>query len=80
MKKVKGADEARRTAAAILILAMGDPGERRWRFRADQITAHKSRKGWVCTYQHGDESHTSQVAFGRDGVLTAIACNPPPVP
>ncbi len=80
LKKVTRAEEARRTAAAVLILAMGDPGERRWRFRADQITARKSRKGWVCTYQHGDESHASQVTFDRDGKVTAIACNPPPVP
>jgi hypothetical protein len=80
LKGIKGAEEARRTAAAVLILAMGDPGERRWKFRSDQITARKNRKGWVCTYRHGDESHVSQVTFDRNGELTAIACNPPPVP
>jgi hypothetical protein len=80
LTKVRRAEEARRTAAAVLILAMGDPGERRWTIRADQIAARKSRKGWVCTYHHGDENHASRVTFDRDGVLTAIACNPPPVP
>ena len=80
LTNVRKTEEARRTAAAVLILAMGDPGERRWTIRPDQITARKSRKGWVCTYYHGNENYPSQVTFDREGVPTGIACNPPPVP
>jgi len=80
LKKVSGAAEARLAAAAVLILAMGDPGERRWKFRQDLFTVKRSRKGWVCTYRHGDEQHTSQVTFDRNGVLLAFSSNPPPVP
>jgi hypothetical protein len=78
--KVSSAQDARRAAAAVLILAMGDPGERRWRFSENLFSVKKSRKGWGCTYQHGDRYHTSQVTFDRHGALTAIQCNPPPVP
>ena len=80
LRKVSTAIDARRAAAAVLILAMGDPGERRWQFREKLFTVKKENNGWVCSYRHGDPSHTSQVAFDRDGVLASINTNPPPVP
>jgi hypothetical protein len=80
LRRVSTATDARQAAAAVLILAMGDPGERRWKFREGMFTAKKDKGGWVCTYRHGDPSHTSRVAFGRDGVLSSISTNPPPVP
>jgi hypothetical protein len=80
LRKVSTAKDARQAAAAVLILAMGDPGERRWKFRESMFTAKKDKRGWVCSYRHGDASHTSQVVFDRDGVLSSIRSNPPPVP
>jgi len=80
LRKVSTAGEARQAAAAVLILALGDPGERRWKFGGNLFTIKRNRKGWVCTYRHGDVYHTSQVTFDRGGVLSALSCNPPPVP
>jgi len=80
LMRVTSVSSAQRAAAAVLILAMGDPGERRWRFTESLISIRKTRKGWVCRYQHGDESHTSQVTFDKSGKLSGIQCNPPPVP
>jgi len=45
LMKVSSTEEARRAAAAVLILAFGDPGEKRWRFEERWITVEKSRKG-----------------------------------
>ena len=78
--KVASTGSARKAAAAVLILAMGDPGERRWKFTEDAILVKKSRKGWTCTYPHGDAYHVSEVRFDKKGMLTAVHCNPPPVP
>ena len=80
LRKVSTTEAARQAAAAVLILAMGDPGERRWKFQGSLFKVKRSRKGWVCTYAHGDAYHTSQVRFDRKGVLSAVSCNPPPVP
>jgi hypothetical protein len=80
LRRVSTAKDARRAAAAVLILASGDPGERRWKFGESLFTVKKSRKGWVCTYQHGAVYHTSQVTFDKGGLLTTISSNPPPVP
>lgn len=80
LRKVSTAKDARQAAAAVLILAMGDPGERRWKFQESMFTVKKDKKGWVCTYRHGDKYHTSQVTFDRDGELSTIRSNPPPVP
>jgi outer membrane protein assembly factor BamE (lipoprotein component of BamABCDE complex) len=80
LRKVSTAKGARQAAAAVLILAMGDPVERRWRFLESMLTVKKDKTGWVCTYGHGDEYHTSQVSFDKNGVLSAIRSNPPPVP
>jgi hypothetical protein len=80
LRKVSTAIDARRAAAAVLILVMGDPGERRWQFREKLFTVKKENNGWVCNYRHGAERYTSQVTFDRNGVLTAIRSNTPPVP
>ena len=80
LRKVSTAKQARASAAAVMILAMGDPGERRWKFRESMFTAKKDKTGWVCTYRHGNPNYTSQVVFDGDGVLSAISANPPPVP
>jgi hypothetical protein len=80
LRKVSSAQDARQAAAAVLILAMGDPGERRWKFREGMFTAKKAKSGWVCSYRHGAERYTSQVTFDRDGLLTGIRSNTPPVP
>jgi len=77
---VKKAREARLAAAAVLILALGDPGEKRWRIDPDQVTAKKGRTGWVCTYQHGTATYESIVTFDKEGSLTAFSCHAPPVP
>ena len=78
--KVASTESARKAAAAVLIMAMGDPGERRWKSSEDAILVKKSRKGWTCTYRHGDAYHVSEVGFDKKGMLTALHCNPPPVP
>jgi hypothetical protein len=59
---------------------MGDPGERRWTFQEGRFTVKSDKKGWVATYRHNDANHTSQVTFDRDGWLSTISLNPPPVP
>jgi outer membrane protein assembly factor BamE (lipoprotein component of BamABCDE complex) len=80
LRKVSTTKDARQAAAAVLILAMGDPGARRWKVQESLFTVKKDRTGWVCSYRHGAERYTSQVTFDRDGLLTAIRFNPPPVP
>lgn len=80
LRKVSTAKQARASAAAVMILAMGDPGERRWKFHESMFTAKKDKTGWVCTYRHGNVNYTSQVVFDGHGVLSAISANPPPVP
>jgi hypothetical protein len=76
--KVTSTESAKKAAAAVLILTMR--GEQRWKIATDAIAVKKSRKGWVCTYQHGHEYYVSEVRFDKKGTLTAIGCNPPPVP
>jgi len=78
--RVARADDARTAAAAVLVLTLGDPGERRWPVRPELVRVKKSRSGWLCTYAHGDGNHLSRVTFARNGVLTAVECNTPPVP
>jgi hypothetical protein len=72
--------EARQAAGAVLILALGDPAERRWKIDPSSIRVKKKRKEWICTYEHGDSNHVSIVTFDRHGLLTALRCNTPPVP
>ena len=77
--RVTGAKEARLAAAAVLIVAMGDPGEKRWKIDPDKIEATKSNGGWLCTYHH-DSVHQSIVSFDEAGYLAALSSNPSPVP
>src|SRR5437773_2294797 len=72
LKKVSSAADARQAAAAVLILALGDPGQRRWPIKENLIRVRKDRWGWVCIYPH-DAHHASEVKFDRDGVLSAVA-------
>jgi hypothetical protein len=78
--RATGAKEARLAAAAVLILAIGDPAEKRWKIAPDSVEATKSNGAWICTYQHGDAAHQSIVTFNKAGYLTALSSNPPPVP
>jgi hypothetical protein len=80
LKKVSSAKDARLAAAAVLILAMGDPGERRWCFEPSLFKVKKSGKGWVCTYAHGSVHYVSQVTFDKAGVLSSFKAGAPPVP
>ncbi len=77
--KVARTAEARRAAAAVLILSLGDPGQKRWPIKEENFTVRRERRAWVCTYPY-DPSHASQVRFDRDGLLSAISGTPPPVP
>ncbi len=80
LRKVVTIKDARRAAAAVLILASGDPGERRWKYKENLITVKRNRKGCVCSYRHGDAHYTSQVRFDKDGMLSVIIGNAPPAP
>lgn len=80
LARVASANQARRAAAAVLILTLGDPGQRRWRIEESLVRVRRLRKGWECTYAHGDRAHVSLVSFDRRGTITAIHCNTPPVP
>jgi hypothetical protein len=79
LKKVSNASDARQAAAAVLILALGDPGVKRWPISTSLVMAKKSQGGWVCTYYH-DPTHPSEVRFDRTGALSSFNCMPPPVP
>jgi len=78
MKASKPA-EARRAAAAVLILALGDPGAKRWPINESLFLVRKDQGGWACMYYH-DTYHASEVKFDKRGVLSSFNCSPPPVP
>ena len=78
--KVTSVSQARRAAAAVLILAMADPGQRRWKIEPGLVRARRTRDGWMGTCATPDRHHVSEVRFDRRGMLTSIACNTPPVP
>jgi hypothetical protein len=80
LRKVSTARDARQAGAAVLILAMGDPGEGLRTVQDSLFTVKKERKGWVCTYGRADARYASQVTFDRNGVLSTISVNLPPVP
>jgi hypothetical protein len=80
LRKVSTARDARQAGAAVLILAMGDPGEGLRKLQDSLFTVKKERKGWVCIYGRRDARYTSQVTFDRNGVLSTISVNLPPVP
>ena len=79
LKKVSTKAEAKEAAAAVLILALGDPKQRRWRVAKEAVEVKRNRRGWTCTYRH-DPNHPSQVSFDRRGLLATMDCRPPPVP
>jgi len=78
--KVRSARDARLAAAAVMILATADPGERRWRYEPSRFTAKKRSGSWVCTYAHGSPIYTSRGTFDKAGELASIQAEAPPVP
>jgi hypothetical protein len=78
LKRVVKTADARTAATAVLILTLGDPGQRRFPIKLELFRIKKTRDGWVCTYPHGF-NYLSEVRFDRHGSLTAIHCMPPPV-
>ncbi len=78
--RVRSAKDARLAAAAVMILASCDPGERRWKYEPARFKVRKGHEGWVCTYLHGSVHYASEVSFDRAGILTGITANAPPVP
>jgi hypothetical protein len=79
LRKVSSASDARQAVAAVLVLALGDPGEKRWPIKPSMVMAKKDHGGWVCTYYH-DSNHPSEVRFDKNGALSSFNCMPPPVP
>lgn len=79
LRKIRSRDDARRAAAAVLILTLGDPGMRRWKISEDGIVAKRDRGGWSCTFAH-DPNHASTVRFDSKGTLVSVYCGAPPVP
>ena len=80
LRKVSTARDARQAGAAVLILAMGDPGEGLGKLQDSLFTIKRERKEWVCTYGRGDAHYTSRVTFDKNGLLSTISVNLPPVP
>lgn len=82
LRKVSTAKDARQAGAAVLILAMGDPGEGLGlRTLQDSLfTAKKGKEGWVCTYGRGAARSLGQVTFDKNGLVSTISLNLPPVP
>jgi len=79
LPRITTPDQARRAAAAVLILLLGDPGEGRNRIDPSLVSVERSRKGWTCDYAH-DGNHVSRVVFDRDGLLASFDVRTPPVP
>jgi len=80
LKRVGSAKDARLAAAAVMILATADPGERRWRFDPSNFKVQRRGGRWVCSYAHGSALYTSQVIFDKAGVLSSFQAGAPPVP
>ena len=78
LRKVKTKEDARQAAAAVLILALGDPAQRRWKFEESRFTIERNKNGWVCTYSYG-ATYLSRVTFDKHGTLTGIDPRTPPV-
>jgi hypothetical protein len=78
LRNVKTKEDARRAAAAVLILALGDPGQRSWKIEESGFRIERRKGGWVCTYSHGF-NYSSQVTFDKQGILTSIDPRTPPV-
>jgi hypothetical protein len=78
LPKVKTKEDARRAAAAVLILALGDPRQRSWKIAESGFRIERRKGDWVCTYSHGF-NYVSQVTFDKQGTLTGIDPRIPPV-
>lgn len=79
LRRVVTAKDATRAAEAVLILALGDPATRRWKFEEARFAVQRTADGWVCVYDHG-ANHKSRVTFDKDGALLTIDPQPPGVP
>src|SRR5262245_56133665 len=77
--KVSSVKQAKLASAAVLILSLSAPSSSRGKFDPSKIEAKKGRKGWTCDYTV-DDDYTSHVRFDRQGRLTAMEVNTPPVP
>ena len=75
---MKTKEDARRGPAAVLILALGDPVQRRWKIEESGLKIERRKGGWVCTYSQGF-NYLSQVTFDKQGALTGIDLRAPPV-
>lgn len=80
LKRVGSSKDARLAAAAVMVLAFADPGERRWPFDPGKFKVRRSGGRWVCSYAHGSALYTSQVIFDKAGVLSSFQAGAPPVP
>jgi hypothetical protein len=76
---VRSAADARRAAAGVMVLAMGDPAEGRNHVEERLVTARRRRGAWLCTFSHG-ANYVSEVRFDRQGRLADFRVNTPPVP
>ena len=78
LRTVKTKEDARRGAAAVLILALGDPGQRGWKIEESGFRIERRKGSWVCSYSHGF-NYVSRVTFDKQGTLTGIDPRLPPV-
>jgi len=78
LRKVKTKEDARRTAAAVLILALGDPRQRGWKIEESGFRIERRKGGWDCTFSHGF-NYVSRITFDKQGTLTGIDPRLPPV-
>jgi hypothetical protein len=78
LRTVKTKEDARRGAAAVLILALGDPVQRSWKIEESGFRIERRKGGWVCSYSHGF-NYVSRVTFDKQGTLTGIDPRTPPV-
>jgi hypothetical protein len=76
---IRSSKDARLAAAAVSILTMCDPGERRWKYKPDLFKVKKKSGGWLATYSYG-YSYASWVRFGRGGGVLEFGGSAPPVP
>ena len=78
LRPVKSKEDARKVAAAVLILAFSDPGQRRWPFVPEKFVVKRKSGGWVCTYSTGF-GYESVVTFDKRGTLVSFSADAPPV-
>jgi len=78
LRPVKTKEDARKVAAAVLILAFSDPRQRHWPFVPEKFVVKRKSGGWVCTYSTGF-GYESVVTFDKHGTLVSFSANAPPV-